>query len=158
PSIAFLILAVATNLSVGRLLVGGLFAGLAMALALAVAIRLTASKTDVQPRAPAVLRRRAAMGAIPVFGLGLVVVAGIRFGLTTPTEAAALAALYTFSACLFGRTALRELFAAFRDTAVQTASVGLLIGAAAPVAFLLAVDDIAGLIEAAMGLVGSGPL
>ncbi|MCV0397309.1 MAG: TRAP transporter large permease subunit [Rhizobiaceae bacterium] len=158
PSIAFLILAVATNLSVGRLLVGGLFAGLVMALALAMAIHFTASAKDVQPRSPAAVRRRAALGAIPVFGLGLVVVAGIRFGLTTPTEAAALAALYTFSACLLGGTGFRDLFAAFRDAAVKTASVGLLIGAAAPIAFLFAVDDIAGAIEGVMGLLGSGPI
>lgn len=157
PSIAFLILAVATNLSVGRLLVGGLFAGLVMALALAMAIHLTASAKDVQPRSLAAVRGRAALGAIPVFGLGLIVVAGIRFGFTTPTEAAALAALYTFSACLLGGTGPGKLLGAFRDAAIKSASVGLLIGAAAPIAFLLAVDDIAGAIEGAVGLLASGP-
>lgn len=158
PSIAFLMLAVATNLSVGGLFVGGLFAGLAMALALAIAIGLTASQSDVQPRTPAALRGRAALGAMPVLGLGLLVVAGIRFGLATPTEAAALAALYTLSACLAGGTRLRNLFGAFRDAAVKAASVGLLIGTAAPIAFLLAVDDVAGAIEGAARFVGSGPI
>ena len=155
PSIAFLILAVATNLSVGRLLVGGLFAGLAMALALAIAFRLTASKTDAQPRASAALRWRAVLAALPVFGLGLVVVAGIRFGFTTPTEAAALAALYTLGACLFGSTSRRDVLAAFRDAAVQSASVGLLIGTAAPLAFLIAVDDLAGSLEQVASLFGT---
>src|SRR5690606_10129995 len=51
PSIAFLVLAAATNLSVGALLVGGFFAGAVMAVCLAVAIHLTVKEQVAQPRA-----------------------------------------------------------------------------------------------------------
>ena len=53
PSIAFLILAAATNLSVGSLLAGGFVAGAVMAVALAVAIHLTVKVRATEARATA---------------------------------------------------------------------------------------------------------
>ncbi|WP_143150053.1 TRAP transporter large permease subunit, partial [Agrobacterium pusense] len=93
PSIAFLILATATNLSVGSLLVGGFFAGGLMAVCLAVAIHFSVRSVDTLPRATGSERWRSAVAAIPAFGLGVIVVVGIRIGVVTTTEAAALAAL-----------------------------------------------------------------
>ncbi|MGO7163310.1 TRAP transporter large permease subunit, partial [Rhizobium johnstonii] len=74
PSIAFLILATATNLSVGSLLVGGFFAGGLMAICLAVAIHLTVGEQVPLPRANARQRWQSAVQAIPAFGLGVIVV------------------------------------------------------------------------------------
>lgn len=106
PSIAFLILASATNLSVGSLLVGGFVAGGVLALALAIGIHLSVrGVVDAAPKASAAERGRALIGAIPAIGLGIVVVVGIRFGVVTVTEASALAVAYAAIACL----ALRSL-------------------------------------------------
>ena len=157
PSIAFLILAAATNLSVGRLLVGGVFGGLAMALFLGIAIRLTASENTRQPKAQKGELRNSAIAAIPAFGLGLIVVLGIRFGIVTTTEAAAVAALYTLGLGLWARLGARGLFDAFRQSATEAAAIGLLIGTAGPFAFTLAVDNISGLITEGATLLGSGP-
>lgn len=158
PSIAFLILAVATNLSVGSLLVGGFVAGGVMALCLAVAIHLTSSEQTTQPRADASERWSAAKSAIPAFGLGVIVVVGIRMGVVTVTEAAALAAIYTFFLCLVARLRVVSLYAAFRQSAVEAAAIGLLIGTAGPFAFLLAVDNVSGLLSSMVTGVGLGPL
>lgn len=144
PSIAFLILAAATNLSIGSLLVGGFFAGGIMACCLAVAIHFTVKEQYRRQPAPAKERWQAAFAAIPAFGLGVIVVAGIRFGIVTTTEASALAAAYTFSLAFFARTGGKALFATFRQAATEAAAIGLLIGTAAPFAFLLATDGIAG--------------
>ncbi len=154
PSIAFLILATATNLSVGALLVGGLFAGLLMAVCLAVAIRLAMGAASGAPPASAVTRRQAGIAALPAFGLGLIVVFGIRLGIVTTTEAAGLAALYTLILAATSRRSGSSIVAAFRQSAAEAAAIGLLIGAAAPVAFLLAIDDIAGLVRHLAGLFG----
>ncbi|MGH6761094.1 MAG: TRAP transporter large permease subunit [Phyllobacterium sp.] len=147
PSIAFLILAAATNLSVGSLLLGGFFAGGVMALSLAVAIHLTVRKIALQPKADTTERWRSAFSALPAFGLGIIVVVGIRFGLVTATEAAALAALYTLILGFATRLGAASLFSAFRQSAVEAAAIGLLIGSAAPFAFLLAVDNIGGMVR-----------
>lgn len=158
PSIAFLILAAATNLSVGSLLVGGFFAGAVMALCLAVAIHLTVGDVKTQPRAKAPERRKAAISAIPAFGLGVIVVVGIRIGIVTTTEAAALAALYTLVLGLYGRIGAERTLGAFRQSAVEAAAIGLLIGAAGPFAFLLAVDDVSGIVSNFVMLLGGSAL
>lgn len=142
PSIAFLILAAATNLPVGPLLTGGLFAGLALAAALAVAIHFRAVIAVPTASEPQASRARLALRAVPVFGLGLIVVAGIRFGIVSPTEAAALAAAYTLVLALCGQHSRASIFAALQQAGVETAAITMLIGAATPLAFLLAIDGI----------------
>jgi tripartite ATP-independent transporter DctM subunit len=81
---------------------------------------------------------------MPVFGLGLIVVAGIRFGLVTPTEAATVAAAYTLASALLLRSSLSRIAAAFAQAGTETAAIVMLVGAATPLAFLLATDGIAG--------------
>ncbi|WSG97194.1 TRAP transporter large permease subunit [Rhizobium johnstonii] len=158
PSIAFLILATATNLSVGSLLVGGFFAGGLMALCPAVAIHLTVGEQVPLPRANARQRWQSAVQAIPAFGLGVIVVVGIRIGIVTTTEAAALAAFYTLLLGLGARLGIISLYAAFRQAAVEAAAIGLLIGTAGPFAFLLAVDDVSGLISHLTTVLGGSAL
>ena len=106
------------------------------------------------PPASAETRRRAGIAALPAFGLGLIVVFGIRLGIVTTTEAAGLAALYTLILAATSRRSGSSIVAAFRQSAAEAAAIGLLIGAAAPVAFLFAVDDIAGLVRQVAGLFG----
>ncbi|SMC94388.1 TRAP transporter, DctM subunit [Rhizobium sp. RU36D] len=158
PSIAFLILATATNLSVGSLLVGGFFAGGLMAICLAVAIHLTVRDVAPQPRVPGAERWKAALSAIPAFGLGVIVVAGIRIGIVTTTEAAALAALYTLFLGIGSRVGASGIFAVFRQSATEAAAIGLLIGTAGPFAFLLAVDNVSDLITQFVTLLGGSKI
>jgi TRAP-type C4-dicarboxylate transport system permease large subunit len=80
--------------------------------------------------------------AVPVFGLGLIVVAGIRLGIVSPTEASALAAAYTYLLALWGRDSRAGIFSALQQAGAETAAIAMLIGAATPLAFLLAVDGI----------------
>ncbi|MDH7797566.1 MULTISPECIES: TRAP transporter large permease subunit [unclassified Beijerinckia] len=154
PSIAFLILATATNLSVGSLLVGGFFAGGLMAVCLAVAIHLTVRDVETRPRAPARERWQAAVAAIPAFGLGVIVVVGIRIGIVTTTEAAALAALYTVLLAFGSRLGTGRIVASFTQAATEAAAIGLLIGTAGPFAFLLAVDNVSGLVSSFVTILG----
>jgi tripartite ATP-independent transporter DctM subunit len=158
PSIAFLILAAATNLSVGSLLVGGFFAGGLMAICLAVAIHLTVRQQVAQARATGTERWKAAVSAIPAFGLGVIVVVGIRVGLVTTTEAAAFAALYTLGLAVWSRLGFGSISLSFRQAATESAAIGLLIGTAGPFAFLLAVDDVSGLLTNFVTLLGGSAL
>ncbi|TCP85195.1 tripartite ATP-independent transporter DctM subunit [Rhizobium sp. PP-CC-2G-626] len=158
PSIAFLLLAAATNLSIGALLTGGFFAGGLMALCLAVAIALTAGDHGRMPRVGRRVQMRAALSAVPAFGLGLIVVFGIRIGIVTTTEAAALAAAYTLILALVAQRGVAGIAGVFRQAAVEASAIGLLIGTAAPFAFLLAVDDIAGVMQSVVTLLGGSAL
>ena len=159
PSIAFLILASATNLSVGALLVGGFVAGGVLALALAVGIHLTMrGATDAAPRASREERAESFIRALPAIGLGVVVVVGIRFGVVTVTEASALAVAYALIVCLGLRSlSTGGVAIALRKAATEAAAVGLLIGASAPFAFLLATDQVSDLLAGLVTMLGSGP-
>ncbi len=158
PSIAFLILAAATNLSVGALLVGGFFAGAVMAVCLAVAIHLTVKEQVAQLRASGRERVQAAIGAIPAFGLGIIVVVGIRMGVVTTTEAAAIAAIYTLVMAMIGKVGITSLYDIFKQSGKEASAIGLLIGTASPFAFLLAVDDISGTISDLVSGFGANPV
>lgn len=159
PSIAFLLLATATNLSVGSLLVGGFVAGGVLAVALAIGIHLTVwHVVDAAPKASGRERAASFVGALPAIGLGIVVVAGIRFGLVTVTEASALAVAYALVTCLLLRSLNgRGVLAALRSTATETAAIGLLIGASAPFAFLLALDGVSDRMAGLVTALGGGP-
>jgi len=160
PSVAFLILAAATNLSVGDLWLSGVGGGLVLAVALAVAIHWIGEPWNGNAqRVAASWRERghALWKALPVVGLALIIVVGIRFGAFTPTEAGVVAAVYALLLGLFHYRDYRprQLFGLFRQSALETSSVGLLIGTGAPMAFLLAVDQVPTLLTQAMGPLGS---
>lgn len=155
PSIAFLILAHATSLSVGALFAGGLVAGLVLAAVFAVTLHVGgAVEGRGRPRVDRSGRIAASLGALPVFGLALVILLGIRLGAVTPTEAAALAACYALATALILRGAA-GLFEAFTRAARETAAIGLLVGTAAPFVFLVAVDGLPGQVSAMLS--GLGP-
>jgi len=159
PSIAFLILATATNLSVGSLLVGGFIAGGVLALALAIGIHLSVREVvDAAPKASGQERAKSFIGALPAIGLGVVVVVGIRFGVVTVTEASSLAVAYALVTCLALRSLnIGTVFSALRKSATEAAAVGMLIGASAPFAFLLAVDRVSDQMAGLVTALGGGP-
>ena len=148
PSIAFLILAVATDLSVGALFAGGLVAGILLCLMLAVTLHLISKGMPGAAKVGPEARGRAFVAALPVIGLALVILFGIRFGFVTTTEAAGLAALYALLAALVLRRmrGIGRIAGVFAVAGREAAAVGLLIAAAAPFVFLLAIDELPSLV------------
>jgi len=156
PSIAFLILASVTNLSVGDLWLGGLTAGLVLGLALGVVIAWIGGGRAPERRAfsAGVLLR-----AAPVLGLAALILVTLRFGVVTPTEAGVIALLYALILGLAYRAyGARGLGRLFREAAVETAGIGLLIGAAAPFGFLLSVDQVPSAVTGWVLSFADGPL
>ncbi|MBS1168257.1 MAG: transporter permease [Proteobacteria bacterium] len=157
PSIAFLLLASATNLSVGALFEGGLFAGLILAASMAAMLHFSAdtpSRAAVDPSE----RLSAFVAAVPVFGLALVVFFGIRLGIATPTEAAAVASVYALIAALAAPGGRKATLAAFLQAGRETAAIGLLVASSAPLVFLLAVDGLPQALAGWVTVLGSNPL
>ncbi len=102
PSITMVIFAAVTETSVGRLFMGGVIPGLLLGLSLMVAIYIAARvmKLPRQPKAP--WRERFKLFLDAFWGLLLIVIVlgGIYGGVFTPTEAAAVAAVYAFFAAV----------------------------------------------------------
>jgi tripartite ATP-independent transporter DctM subunit len=156
PSIAMLILAASVpTLSVGALYVAGFLPGLVYAGAIMLVIWALARRHGygaLQARASAAVRARSVARMLPVLMVGVIIVAGMRLGIATPTEAGALAVVYAF---LIGKFAFRaftwvELARQMRVSALETASIGLLIGAATPFSFVLASENVPQRLVAAM--------
>jgi C4-dicarboxylate transporter DctM subunit len=103
PSIAMVMYSVSTNTSVGTLFIAGIVPGLGLATALGITTWWIARKNDY-PRLPkASGRDRFVAFKESVWGLALVVVVigGIYSGIFTPTEAAAMSAVYAFIVAVF---------------------------------------------------------
>jgi C4-dicarboxylate transporter, DctM subunit len=103
PSIVMVMYAVATSTSVGALFIAGIVPGLVLATLLGLTTWWRARKFNYprQPRATWAERLRAFREAIWGLFLIIVVIGGIYTGIFTPTEAAAMSAVYAFFVAVF---------------------------------------------------------
>nr|WP_321382582.1 TRAP transporter large permease [uncultured Vibrio sp.] len=98
PSIVMVVYAAATDVSVGRMFLGGVIPGLLAGVMLMIAIYIAARVKNL-PKQPFVGWKEAIAAAKDaIWGLMLVIIilGGIYGGIFTPTEAAAVAAVYSF--------------------------------------------------------------
>jgi len=103
PSIAMVLYAVSTNASIGKLFIAGIVPGLMLAYMLGATTWYRAYRNDY-PRMPrASFRQQLDTFRKSIWGLLLIVVVigGIYTGLFTPTEAAAMSAVYAFAVAVF---------------------------------------------------------
>lgn len=103
PSVVMVVYAAATETSVGKLFMAGVVPGLLLGIALMVAIYIVAriKNLPAQPRASVKEWFRAARKAIWGLLLMVIILGGIYSGIFTPTEAAAVAAVYSFVVAVF---------------------------------------------------------
>lgn len=146
PSIAMLLYAAITDVSVGRLFVAGVGPGLLLALCLMVTVHIIAKRQGFgEPAARASLgeRARAFMRATPVLVIVVFILGGIRFGVFTPTEAGVVAAVWAF---LLGKFAYRsydwsQLYGLIAESALEAALIGFLVAVASPFAWVLIAEQ-----------------
>jgi C4-dicarboxylate transporter DctM subunit len=103
PSLVMVMYAVATNTSVGALFMAGVIPGLALATVLGAVTWYIAWKNDFPrlPQASWAERIRTFREAIWGLALIIIVIGGIYTGIFTPTEAAAMSAVYAFIIAVF---------------------------------------------------------
>ena len=103
PSIVMVVYGAATETSVGKLFLAGVVPGILLGLLLMVAIYVRARMLDLPRQPRAALRDIVVSGRDSLWGLMLIVIilGGIYGGIFTPTEAAAVAAVYAFFIAVF---------------------------------------------------------
>ena len=103
PSVVMVVYAAATETSVGTLFMAGVVPGLLLGLVLMVAIYIIAVKKNLPALPRASLREWLSAARKAIWGLLLMVfiLGGIYSGMFTPTEAAAVAAVYSAFIALF---------------------------------------------------------
>jgi tripartite ATP-independent transporter DctM subunit len=141
PSIAMLIVGSITNVSLGAMFIGGIIPAAVMALCLMVMIYVRAGSASRLPRASMNTVARAGVNAIlPLLMPGLLM-AGILFGVATPTEIAALAVVYgiLLSALVYREMSLRSFIRIVLDTAALTGVLLFIFAAASSFSWTLTV-------------------
>jgi C4-dicarboxylate transporter, DctM subunit len=134
PSVSMLILGSITSLSIASLFLAGLLPAAVLAAAIAVGIIFRARggrlpRGDSFRLGPAV---RAIPPAVPALLLPVIVIGGIVFGIGTPTEVSSFAVVYGFvvAGLVYRSVTLKGLWTLFKDAALITGIVLLIISSA----------------------------
>ena len=103
PSIPLIILGVTVNLSIGKLFVMGIAPGILLGMVLMVVWYFIVRKGGFNDRVVFTKKQAIAIAidAIPALLLPIIIIVGIRFGIFTPTEGGAVAAVYAFIVAVF---------------------------------------------------------
>ncbi len=150
PSIPMVLYALVSGTSIGFLFLAGIIPGLLIGLLLMIlnvwmARRRNFSTDEVVP-----LREipRITAKAFPALMMPVILLVGIYGGVTTPTEAAAVAAAYALIlATVFYRTiSWKQLYAVILESAHSTAIVGMIIVSALVFNYLVASENIPGIV------------
>ncbi|MEO0318887.1 MAG: hypothetical protein RL404_2564 [Pseudomonadota bacterium] len=146
PSIVMVMYSVSTNTSVGKLFMAGVVPGLLLALLLGVTTSVLARKKDYPrlPRASMAERWKALRDSLWGLLLIVVVIGGIYSGAFTPTEAAAMAAVYAFVIAVFVYKDLgfRQVPKVLLDSASMSAMLLYIITNAVLFSFLMTSEGI----------------
>jgi len=146
PSIGFVVFGVAANVSISKLFLAGIVPGLLMGLSIALAWWWVAKKENVPPppKASVAQRLTALKESTWALVLPVIVVAGLKMGVFTPTEAAVVAAVYALfvATLVYREMSLRQLREVFVSAAKTTAVIMFLVAAAMVSAWLITVADI----------------
>lgn len=146
PSIGFVLFGVVGNVSISKLFLAGIVPGLLIGLGLCVAWWwvVRGEKLEQGPRQSLKEVARAVIDGFWALMLPAIIIVGLRFGVFTPTEAAAVVAVYSLfvATCIYRELKFSELYEVFAAAAVTTGVVMLLVAAALVSSWLITVAEI----------------
>ncbi|OSQ52698.1 TRAP transporter large permease [Marivita geojedonensis] len=151
PSIPMVLYALVSNASIGSLFLAGIVPGLLMGCVLMGMNSYLARKRGFAVEEPVPLKElpRKTANAFPALLMPVILLYGIYGGVTTPTEAAAVAAFYALLlAGLFYRAlSFGALYRIFVESARSSAAVGVVIGGALILNFIVVSENIPGMMS-----------
>ncbi|MBS7664452.1 TRAP transporter large permease [Pseudomonas lalucatii] len=141
PSVPLILYGVSTETSIGQLFLAGLGPGLLISGALIVMVSIWCrvkgyGKEDGQDNQPAMQSFRRAFWALL---MPVIIIGGIYGGIFTPTEASAVAVVYglVLGLVVYRTIPYSSLPSIFRESAISSAGVMLIISAAALLSFMI---------------------
>ena len=154
PSIPMVLYALVSNSSIGALFLAGIVPGLVMGVVLMAMNTYLSTKRGFKLEEPVPLRElpRHTVNAFPALMMPVILLYGIYGGLTTPTEAAAVAAFYALllAALLYRALTIKALYNILVESSRSAAAVGVVIGGALILNFVVVSENIPGLMSQAL--------
>lgn len=152
PSIPLVIYSLVSGASIGFLFLAGILPGLLIAISQMFVVAWSARRQNFPTESPVPARKipSITLRALPALMLPVVLLVGLRGGVMTPTEAAAVAALYALivSAVIHRDVGIREFYASLLSAGRMTTSVGILIAGAMVFNYVVTVENIPASISA----------
>ena len=157
PSIAFVVYASITGVSIADMFMAGIVPGILMGVALVIVVMVEARKKGIQPaqkKATAKERWDAFKDAFWGFLMPVIILGGIYGGIFTPTEAAAVSVVYGLfvGMVIYREVKLKDLFDICVDSAKTTGGIMLIVASASLFSYVCTKFGIA---DAASQLLGS---
>ena len=147
PSLPLVVYGVVASTSIGALFLAGIIPGLLMGLGLMIMIYFQSFGLKVHPQSRAKFREIAAALGDSIWALFLpvIIIAGIYSGLFTPTEAAAVAALYGFviGKFVYKKLSLKSLPSVFLKSAIITAASLSILAMSNVLSFIFSIELVA---------------
>jgi tripartite ATP-independent transporter DctM subunit len=146
PSIPLVLYALVSDTSVGYLFLGGVIPGLLLGIVQSGLIAFTAKRRNfpVEERVPLRELPRVTWEALPALLMPVILLGCLYSGITTPTEAAAVAAAYALliSAVLYRSLRWKAVYRSLANGARVTVSIGMLIAGALVFNFVITSENI----------------
>ena len=146
PSIPMVLYALVSNTSIGYLFLGGIVPGILMGAVLMTMNTWISHRRGFLLEDPVPLRElpQKTLTAFPALLMPAILLYGIYGGVTTPTEAAAVAAFYALllAAIFYRALSVRALVDILVESARSSAAVGLVIGGALILNYVVASENI----------------
>lgn len=147
PGIGMIIYASVTNISVGKLFISGIGIGALLCIALMVLVRFVSRKRGYEPlRTERVSGKelfQSLKGAFLPLCLPIIIIGGIRIGIFTPTEAGAVAIIYSLLLGIcYKELTLKNFFDGIKETVLTTGSIMLIVGAASALSWIFTKEQI----------------
>ena len=162
PSIPMVIYALVSGASIADLFLGGIIPGLLMGFVLMGMNTLISHRRNFGAEEPVPLRQlpRLTVQATPALLMPFILLFCLYSGITTPTEAAAIAALYALiiAAGLYRTIRIKTLYEIFVESARSAASVGLVIGASMILTYIVIQENIPQALSASLEDADISPL
>ena len=146
PSIPLVLYALVSDTSVGYLFLGGIIPGLLLGAVQSGLVAFTAKRRNfpVEEKVPLRELPRVTKEALPALLMPVILLGCLYSGITTPTEAAAVAALYALliSVFLYRSVGLKDIYNSLASSARVTVSIGMLIAGALVFNFVITSENI----------------
>ncbi|KUK85902.1 MAG: hypothetical protein XE03_1825 [candidate division TA06 bacterium 34_109] len=160
PSIPFVIYAMVSGASVGKLFLGGIIPAIILCIVMGIYIYFISKKRNypIGDRVPFRQFLSATFRAIPALMTPIILLIGMYTGIMTPTEAAAVAAAYALliGFIVYRTLSLRALGKILLNTIRTVGSIFLVIAGAYGFSFIITAEQVSGVVaEVITGMVSS---